>query len=106
MVAASGTLVLAGGIGASFGPSLAAGIMGLVGPAGFFAVLGLIHAAVGGFTVYRMSQRAGTPVVEQGPTIPVGTGAGALASRLSVETLRDHLDQHLAEMSRSGLRRR
>ncbi len=106
MVPASGTLVLVGGIGACFGPSLAAGIMGLVGPAGFFVFLGLIHAAIGAFTVYRMSQRAGMPVAEQGPTIPVGTGAGAGASRLSVETLRDHLDRDLAQMSRSGLRRR
>ena len=106
MVPASGTLVLVGGIGACFGPSLAASIMGLVGPAGFFVFLGLIHAAIGVFTVYRMSQHAGMPVAEQGPTIPVGTGAGAVTSRLSVETLRDHLDQDLAQMSRSGLRRR
>ncbi len=106
MVQAGGTLVLAGGIGACFGPSTAAAIMGLLGPGSFFVFLALIHAGVGFFAVYRMSQRAAKPLDQQGPTIPAGSGAGAVASRLSVNALRDRMDQDLAQMSRSGLRRR
>lgn len=105
MVQAGATLVLVGGAGACFGPSIAAALMGAVGPGAFFVFLGVVHAAVGLFAVYRMSQRASRPVDEQGPTLPLGSGAGAAVSRLSALALRDRMDHDLAQMSRSGLRR-
>ena len=92
MVQAGATLVLVGGIGACFGPPISATLMGIFGPEVFFVFLSAVHAAIGLFAVYRMSQRASKPLEEQGPTVPVGAGAGAGGSQLSTEamiTLRD-----------------
>jgi MFS family permease len=100
MVQAGATLVLVGGVGACIGPPVAATLMGAIGPIVFFVFLAGVHAAIGIFAVYRMSQRASKPVEEQGPTIPVGSGAGAGASRLSAETMRN---RHAA-VARSGRR--
>jgi MFS family permease len=105
MVEAGATLVLVGGIGACIGPPVTATLMGAVGPIVFFVFLAGVHAAIGLFAVYRMSQRASVPLDQQGPTIPAGTGAGAGTSQLSAETMRNLRDQDLAAMSRSGLRR-
>ncbi|MGH1481529.1 MAG: MFS transporter [Geminicoccales bacterium] len=66
MVAASGTLVLVGGIGAFIGPTLVAGAMDLWGPKGFFWSLASIHVGLGVFILYRMTQRAALPAEEQG----------------------------------------
>ncbi len=101
MVAASGTLVLLGGIGASFGPMSAAGMMGLMGPDGFFMILGGVHAAIGFFAIYRMSRREAAPLEEQGTAVPLVSGAVSAASSLTLDTLRDQMDQDLAAMSRS-----
>ncbi len=94
MVEAGATLVLVGGIGACIGPPVAATLMGVVGPNVFFVFLASVHAAIGLFAVYRMSQRASKPLDQQGPTVPVGAGAGA--SQLSAETLRNLRDQDQA----------
>jgi MFS family permease len=106
MVAASGTLVLVGGIGASFGPSLGAVLMSLVGPEGFFLSLGAVHSGIGFFALYRMSKRAATPLDEQGPAVPVVSGAvPAGGGALSAAALRDQMDSDLAQMSRMQRRR-
>jgi MFS family permease len=105
MVAASATLVLVGGLGASLGPPAAAALMALAGPHGFFLALGLIHAAIGGFALYRMSQRAPVPLDEQNPIVPVASGALPVAAALSAKTVRDHMDRDLAAMSRSQMGR-
>ncbi len=105
MVAASGTLVLVGGIGACFGPSLVAGLMSMTGPDAFFVALAGIHAAIGLFGVYRMSRRAATPLDEQGPTVPVMSGALPGVAAMSARALRDHMDRDLAHMSRSQMSR-
>jgi MFS family permease len=97
MVQAGGTLVLLCGIGASFGPSISAAVMDAVSPHAFFVFLGVIHASIGVFAIYRMSQRAAKPLEEQGPTIPAGGGAGALTSQLPGEALRDQMEQDSAQ---------
>ena len=102
VVAASGTLVLVGGIGASFGPTLAAGLMALIGPDGFYLTLAAVHAGIGFFALYRMSRREAMPLEEQGPAIPAVSGAGA--SRLTAEALRDQMDADLAQLT--GMQRR
>ena len=101
MVQAGATLVLVGGVGACIGPPVAATLMGALGPTVFFVFLGAVHAAIGIFAVYRMSQRASKPVDEQGPTLPVGSGAGAGTSQLSVAAMRNLRDQDLAQESES-----
>jgi MFS family permease len=85
MVAASGSLVLVGGIGAAFGPVTLAGLMTALGPAGFFWGLGLIHAAIGVFALYRMSRRASMPLDEQGTFVAVPPRASPVAAYLSPE---------------------
>ena len=85
MVAASSSLVLVGGIGAAFGPVTLAGMMSVMGPAGFFWGLGLIHAAIGFFALYRMSRRASRPLDDQGPFVAVPPRASPVAAYLTPE---------------------
>lgn len=85
MVAASGSLVLVGGIGAAFGPITLAGLMTALGPVGFFWGLGLIHAAIGFFALYRMSRRDSMPLGEQGSFVAVPPRASPVAAYLSPE---------------------
>ena len=105
MVAASGTMVLLGGVGACFGPTAAAGLMALIGADGFLVTLGGVHAALGGFAIYRMSKRAATPLEEQHATVPVVSGPMTPTAALSVDALRDQMDLDLAQMSRSQMNR-
>ncbi len=106
IIAASGSLVLLGGIGASVGPPLAAGMMALAGPNGFFLALCAIHASVGLFAVYRMSRRAPVPLDEQNPMVPVPSGALPVAATLTAKTVRDQMDSDLAAMTGSQMSRR
>jgi hypothetical protein len=85
MVAASGSLVLVGGIGAAFGPITLAGLMTAMGPSGFFWGLALIHAAIGFFALYRMSRRASMPLDAQGTFVAVPPRASPIAAYLSPE---------------------
>jgi MFS family permease len=105
MVAAAGTLYIFVGIGASMGPVVVAYLMQMAGPSAFYFALAVIHGAIGAFALYRMTRRQGVPLGEQGPAISVTSSASPLATTLSVETLRDHMDQDLASMSRSRMRR-
>lgn len=57
MVAASSALVLAYGIGAVVGPLAVGVMMDRIGPHGFFIYLAVMHAALGLFTIYRMTRR-------------------------------------------------
>ncbi len=65
----------------------------------------MIHAAIGGFALYRMSQRAPVPLDEQNPMVSVPSGALPVAAALSAKTVRDHMDSDLATMSRSQMGR-
>ncbi|MGF1527637.1 MAG: MFS transporter [Candidatus Competibacterales bacterium] len=80
MVGASSGLVLILGMGSLVGP-LAAGLaLSVLGPWGFFALLGLVHLAVGGFALWRMTQRASPPSEDQGPYIALPANASAVAT--------------------------
>ena len=100
MVAASGTLVLVVGIGAIMGPIAAAGLMSAVGPSGWFWCLGAVHAAIGGFAVYRMKARPAVPLDEQGECIAVPPQASPLAAALSPVSMPDVMDGDLARTVR------
>ena len=65
MVAASGALLLANGIGAVAGPLLAAAAMSLFGPWGFPILLALVMLGVGGFALYRLTVRPPVPSEER-----------------------------------------
>jgi MFS family permease len=99
MVAAGGTLVLAGGLGACLGPLSAALAMRFLGPNGFFWCLAVAHAAIGVFALYRMSQRAAKPLDQQMPSVAVGR-ASPLAVGLAMKSVRDQMDRDVARLSR------
>ena len=100
MVAASGTLVLVAGIGASVGPAFAAALMSLAGPAGFFWCLSAVHAAIGVFALYRMTRRAALPGDEQMAYQPMPAGSTPMAASITQAAVRDQRDRDLARLSR------
>jgi MFS family permease len=100
MVAARGTLILIAGIGASLGPVLAAALMSVAGPAGFFWCLSAVHAAIGVFALYRMTRRAAIPSGEQTTYQPMPARSTPMAAAITQATLRDHRDRDLARWSR------
>jgi MFS family permease len=72
-LAASAGLLLVWGIGAMFGPMVAAGAMQLLGPRGMFEYLALIYLALLLVTLYRMSRRPTRPAEERQPFVAVPT---------------------------------
>jgi len=76
-VAASAGLIFAHGVGASAGPTLASGAMGLFGPDGLFIYGAVILAAFACFVVYRMNRRAPLPQERQGGHVAVTHNAPA-----------------------------
>ncbi len=83
MIAASGTLVLANGIGASIGPLGGALLMERLGPAGFLLGLAATHTAIGVFALYRITRRAAP--VEQGVFVAVDPQSASVAVTLAAE---------------------
>jgi len=99
MVAASGTLVLIAGIGASVGPATAAALMSLLGPSGFFWCLCAVHSLIGLFAIYRMSRRPALPFEEQTDYQPMPARSTPMAARITQAAIRDHRDADLARLS-------
>lgn len=93
MVAASGTLILVAGIGASIGPTLAAVLMSLLGPPGFFWCLFAVHAAIGVFALYRMTRRAAVPLDEQSAYQAMPVRSTPVAARIAQAEPIDGADQ-------------
>jgi MFS family permease len=86
MVAASGGLILAGGIGSIFGPVGVALAMD-VSTDWFFASMAIVHAGIGLFVISRMFIREATPLEEQGHHAP----ATLLRSGGMIESIQEHL---------------
>lgn len=91
MVAASSTLVLAGGAGATLGPYGASLIMDSAGAEGFFWFFAAVHAALGAYALYRMARRAATPAEEQESTA-LGIQPGTVSPAFSAETYQEWID--------------
>ncbi|MCP4469386.1 MAG: MFS transporter [Gammaproteobacteria bacterium] len=70
MIAASGALVLASGMGAIVGPVLFAMIMDRYGTHSLFWSIAVVHGITGLFAIYRMSGSAPVPLDKQGPSTP------------------------------------
>lgn len=83
MIAASGTLVLANGMGASLGPVSGSLLMEGIGPTGFLLGLAVTHAAIGAFALYRITRRA--PPLEQGVFVAVDPQSASVAVALAAE---------------------
>lgn len=58
MPGASAGLIFLNGFGAIFGPLLAGWIMGLIGPKGYFLIIGAFFAALAAYAAYRLTRRA------------------------------------------------
>jgi len=71
LVQASAGLLLAWGLGAAVGPMVASAVMSLAGAAGLFLFTAVTAALLGGFAVYRMTQREAPPAAAQGPYVPL-----------------------------------
>ncbi|MEM7194071.1 MAG: MFS transporter [Pseudomonadota bacterium] len=72
MIAASGTLVLIGGVGAVAGPTLVAAVMDAFGNDGFFWCMGGAHLLTGLFAIYRMLRGQRRTGVSKGSVVPAG----------------------------------
>ncbi|MEE8444804.1 MAG: MFS transporter [Alphaproteobacteria bacterium] len=85
VVGASSALVLVSGVGATFGPMLAAASITRLGPGGFFWMLGAVHAMIGLFALYRMVRRSAVPLEEQGVFVAIPARASPMAAALNPE---------------------
>lgn len=89
MAAASSGMLFLNGFGAVFGPLVAGGVMHLVGSPGYFLFIGLLFAALAGYTFWRMRKRVAA--VETGGY----AGLAPLAQTVAVEAVL-HLPAHPA----------
>lgn len=69
MIAASGALVMVGGLGAVTGPVLFAFIMDQFGHQSLFWSIAAVHGLTGLFAIYRMVASAPVPMERQGPSM-------------------------------------
>ncbi|MCW0232068.1 MAG: MFS transporter [Ferrovibrio sp.] len=74
-VAVAGGLLLINGAGSVIGPAVAGVAMDRFGPLGLFGFTALIHAAMAGFALYRMRQRAAPPQDQKADFVPMPSTA-------------------------------
>ena len=58
MPGASAGLIFLNGFGAIFGPLVAGWLMGVIGPKGYFLIIGALFAGLAAYAAYRMTRRA------------------------------------------------
>ena len=85
MVAASGTMVLISGVGAIFGPPIAAFAMDYHSTDAFFWAAAFCFTAVGIFALYRMTRRASLPLEDQGDFVVLAPTPNAAAINPEVD---------------------
>ena len=99
MIAASGALVLVGGLGAIVGPLLFAVIMDRFGDHTLFWSIALVHGLTGLFALYRMTRSSPVPLDRQGPSTtaavhPSGSAIESIQQYTSEETEFDLEENH------------
>lgn len=85
MAAASGALLFINGLGAVSGPMVTAWMMGLVGPGGFFLFIGVLLLLIAGYSAWRMTRRAPTPVADTGAFAVILPTATPVAVEAAIE---------------------
>ena len=98
MAAASGGLVFITGIGAISGPFVIGGMMELVGPHGYFAVIAALLILLAGYAGYRMTQRPAMASDETAYYMPISPGASVVAVELAQELAIDVAKEESAEV--------
>lgn len=94
MIAASSGLVFLYGAGAIIGPNLAGVFMKALGPVGFFVTIGVVHAAIGVLTFFRISRRPAPTVEEQSGFVAMPIRGTQYASQMPTGwDVDDHLDE-------------
>ena len=76
VVDAGARMVLVNGVGAIAGPVVGASAVGVFGPGGLFVVVAVAYAAIGVFSIYRMTRRAAVPEEERSSFSPAPVGLG------------------------------
>ena len=74
---ASSSLVMTNGIGAIFGPVLAAGLFTFFGHRLYFVTLVATHGAIAAYLAFRIIFKDGVPLAKQGRFVPVPARASA-----------------------------
>jgi MFS family permease len=97
MVAASGGLVLVGGLGAVVGPVLIASIMDQWGEDALFWSMGAVHGLIGLFAFYRMARRSAIPLKKQGPSTPTAVHPSVSTIKNVQQYAIDETDYDLAD---------
>lgn len=93
MVAASAGLQLAGGVGLTVGPLLGGLSIDLIGAAGFWIYLFVIHGSLGIFGLYRMSIRDAVPLEDQGSTVLLNSRSAIVSMELYPDAEENSSDQ-------------
>ena len=97
MPGASGGLVFVFGCGAIVGPLVTGWAMDATGPFAFWLVLSGIFAAIAGYAVYRMTQRAMVPVEDTESYISVVPGATTVAVEAATAWAVEQADTNASE---------
>ncbi len=95
MIAASGALVLVGGLGAVAGPLVFAALMDRFGNHALFWSIAVVHGLTGLFALYRMTRSSPVPLDRQGPS----TAAAVHPSGSAIESIQ----QYTSEETEFGL---
>jgi len=93
MVAASAGLQLTGGAGLTLGPLLGGLSIDLIGTAGFWIYLFVIHGSLGIFGLYRMSIREAVPLSDQGSTVLINSRSAIVSMALYPDAEENSSDQ-------------
>ena len=93
MVAASAGLQLATGAGLTVGPLLGGLAIDLIGAAGFWIYLFVIHGSLGIFGLYRMSIRDAVPLEDQGSTVLLNSRSAIVSMELYPDAEENSSDQ-------------
>jgi len=92
MAAASGGLIFINGMGAISGPVITGWLMDRVGPSGFWLFIACLMLAIAGYSAYRMTRRAATPVDETAAYVSVMPTASPVAVEAAQEWALDQVE--------------
>ena len=93
MAAASGGLIFINGLGAIAGPVVTGYMMGAMGAQGFWLYMAVLMFAISAYSLYRMTQRAATPVDETNAYVSVMPTATTVAVEAAQEWAIDQADE-------------
>jgi len=93
MAAASGGLIFVNGVGAIAGPVVIGWAMGAFGAPAYWLIVSLLMLMIAGYSVYRMTQRASTPVEETAAYVGVLPTASPVVVEAAQEWAQEQSEQ-------------